>query len=121
MVLNLNADGNSSISELLVIGACIQLLTSGSEIVSAQPFNYTADEVATKLRFQQSAGTVKDSNAQTLEVCQSFDALSRMIIELIGSCSFLRSIMIGFLRIGTAARTPTLAYPHRDTVFDGYR
>lgn len=68
--LDLNAGGNSSISELLVIGACIQLLTSGSEIVAAQPFNYSTNEIATKLRFQQSAGTVKDSNARRLlEVC----------------------------------------------------
>jgi hypothetical protein len=69
----LDCHGNSSIDELWVIGACIQLLTIGSKIVSEQMFNYSANEVATKLRFYQSAGTVKGLNARKLlEVCQLF-------------------------------------------------
>ena len=69
----LDCHGKSSIDELWVIGACIQLLTIGSKIVSEKMFNYSANEVATKLRFYQSAGTVKELNAQKLlEVCQLF-------------------------------------------------
>ena len=69
----LDCHGDSSIYELWVIGACIQLLTIGSKIVSEKMFNYAANEVATKLRSQQSAGTVKELNAQKLlEVCQLF-------------------------------------------------
>jgi len=68
----LNTHGNSSTSELLVIGACIQLLTNGSGIVpTGKPFIHSANEVATKLRSQQSAGRVKESKAlELLEVCR---------------------------------------------------
>jgi hypothetical protein len=70
--LNAN-DSNSSISELRVIGACIQLLTSGSIIIrSSDEYTQSADEVVTKLKAQKSRETVKNSNAlQLLEVCQS--------------------------------------------------
>jgi len=51
-------------SQVLVIGACIQLLTNGSRIIpSATSYIQSADQVVTKLKAQQSAGTVKDSNA----------------------------------------------------------
>ncbi|KIM41204.1 hypothetical protein M413DRAFT_27603 [Hebeloma cylindrosporum] len=65
---------NSSASELLVVGACIQLLTGGSGIFNtAKPIQYSMTEVATKLRFQKSVGTVKASNAlKLLDVCQDF-------------------------------------------------
>jgi hypothetical protein len=69
-----HAHDNSSTSELLVIGACIQLLTSGSKIVTAlgKPFIHSADEVAVRLKLQRYAGRVKESNAvKLLEVCQS--------------------------------------------------
>jgi hypothetical protein len=68
----LNArDLNSSTSELLVIGACIQLLINGSYIIqTAKSYINSANEVATKLRFQKSAGTVKVSNGlKLLDVC----------------------------------------------------
>ena len=70
----LNAiDSNSSISEVRVIGACIQLLTSGSIIIrSSEEYIQSANEAVTKLKAQKSRETVKDSNAlQLLEVCQS--------------------------------------------------
>jgi hypothetical protein len=73
----LNTHSSSSTdSELLVIGACIQLLTNGSGIVpTGQPFIHSANEVATKLRSQQSAGRVKEPNAlKLLEVCRLFYA-----------------------------------------------
>jgi len=64
--------GNSWTNELLVTGACIQLLTIGSKIVSDTAF-YSGKEVLTKLRLQQSAGIVKDENVQKLlEVFQFF-------------------------------------------------
>jgi hypothetical protein len=67
----LDCHGHSSIYELWVIGACIQLLTIASKIFPEQMFNYSANEVATKLEIQQSAGTVEESNARKLlEVCQ---------------------------------------------------
>jgi hypothetical protein len=69
----IDCHGDPSLCELWVIGACIQLLTIGSKIVSEKIFNYSASEVATKLRSQQSAGTVKELNARKLlEVCQLF-------------------------------------------------
>ena len=65
-------DSNSSISEVRVIGACIQLLTSGSIIIRNSEGNtQSADEVVTKLKAQRSREAVKDSNAlQLLEVCK---------------------------------------------------
>jgi hypothetical protein len=69
----IDCHGDPSLCELWVIGACIQLLTIGSKIVSEKIFNYSASEVATKLRSQQSASTVKEFNARKLlEVCQLF-------------------------------------------------
>ena len=70
----LHAHDISSTSELLVIGACIQLLTSGSKIVpTGKPFIHSADEVAVQLKLQRYAGRVKESNAvKLLEVCQLF-------------------------------------------------
>jgi hypothetical protein len=66
-------DSNSSISEVRVIGACIQLLTSGSIIIrKSEEYIQSADEALTKLKAQKARGTMKDSNAlQLLEVCQS--------------------------------------------------
>jgi len=58
----LNAFDNSSICELLLIGAsgCIQMLTNGSYIIpTAKPFIQCANEVALKLKFQKSTGKLK--------------------------------------------------------------
>ena len=67
----LNVDHASPICQLLLIGACIQLLTNGSKIVpTGKPFIRSADEVATKLRFQRSVGRIKEPNAlRLLDVC----------------------------------------------------
>lgn len=67
-------DHNSPFSEVQVIGACIQLLINGSEIVpGGEPFIQSAEEVATKLKTQKSLGTVKNSDARrVLKVGQSF-------------------------------------------------
>lgn len=81
---DLDTRSNSSTSELLAIGACIQLLTNGSGIVpTGQPFIHSANEVATKLRSQQSAGRVKEPNAlKLLEVCRLFyDKLNSLIFS----------------------------------------
>ena len=73
--VGLNVDRKSSNSELWVIGACIQLLTIGSKIILEKMFKYSANEVATLLRLQQFAGTVKNSNApKLLEVCSVISA-----------------------------------------------
>jgi len=73
----LHTHDNSSTPELLVIGACIQLLTSGSKIVTTgKPFIHSADEVAVKLKLQRYAGRVKELNAvKLLEVCQFIYAI----------------------------------------------
>ncbi|CAA7268170.1 unnamed protein product [Cyclocybe aegerita] len=64
IVESLDASDNSSTSEVIVIGACIQLLTNGSGIIpAATSYIKSANEVAAKLKAQKSAGTVKDSNA----------------------------------------------------------
>ena len=64
--------GHSWTGELLLTGACIQLLTIGSKIVSDRMF-YSGKEVATKHRLQHSAGIVKAANARKLlDVCQLF-------------------------------------------------
>ncbi|KAF8972517.1 hypothetical protein BDZ97DRAFT_838158 [Flammula alnicola] len=53
--------------EVLVVGACIQLLTAGSSIIpAATSYIKSVDEVVSKLKAQKSAGTVKDQNAQKL-------------------------------------------------------
>ena len=64
----LHAHDNSSTSELLVIRACIQLLTSGSKIFTTlgKPFIHSADKVAVQLKLQRYAGRVKESNAVKL-------------------------------------------------------
>jgi len=62
-------------SEVLVVGACIQLLLHGSEIVTefAGSYRKKAKIVAEKLKAQRVAGTVKDLHAiQLLEVCSLF-------------------------------------------------
>ena len=78
----LNVDNNSPISQLLLIGACIQLLTNGSRIVSTgKPFIRSANEVLNKLIFQQSVGRITDLNAlKLLDVCQ---LLIRYKLELL--------------------------------------
>ncbi|KIM34616.1 hypothetical protein M413DRAFT_33156 [Hebeloma cylindrosporum] len=51
-------------SEVRVVGACIQLLTSGSIIIqSSKPYVQSANEAAAKLKARKSKGVVKDSNA----------------------------------------------------------
>ena len=69
----LNVDNNSPIGQLLLIGACMQLLINGSKIVpTGKPFIRSTNEVTTKLKSQQSVGRIKDSNAlKLLDVCQS--------------------------------------------------
>ena len=86
----LNVDNNSSIGQLLLIGACIQLLTNGSRIVpTGEPFIRSANEVATKLRFQQSVGRINDLNAlKLLDVCQ---ILMQYKLELIVAFNSLPS------------------------------
>jgi len=61
----LDAPHNSDQSEVLVVGACIQLLLHGSEIVTefAGSYRKTAKIVAKKLKAQRVAGTVKDPHA----------------------------------------------------------
>ncbi|KIM35176.1 hypothetical protein M413DRAFT_449884 [Hebeloma cylindrosporum] len=60
----LDTTSDSSTSELEVIGVCIQLLTYGSGIVpTRKTFIGWANEVARKLKSQQVAGRIKDSNA----------------------------------------------------------
>ena len=68
----LNVNFDLSIRQLLLIGACIQLLTNGSKIVPiGEPFIHSADEVATKLKSQRSAGKIKGLNAlKLLDVCR---------------------------------------------------
>lgn len=54
----------SSISEVRVIGSCIQLLINGSEIVpSGGSYFRSANAIANKLKGQKAAGTVKNPNA----------------------------------------------------------
>jgi len=68
----LDAPHNSDKSEVLVVGACIQLLLHGSVIVteSAGSYRKEAKVVAKKLKAQEVAGTVKDPHAiRVLEVC----------------------------------------------------
>ena len=68
-----NLNTNWSISEVGVIGACIQLLASGSIIIrSSEEYDIrSADDALTKLKVQKSRmNSVKDSNVpQFLEVC----------------------------------------------------
>jgi len=58
-------------SEVLVVGACIQLLMSGSTLLAEDVGTYrkTAEEVAKKLKDQKAGGVVKDPHAiKVLEV-----------------------------------------------------
>ncbi|KAF8968311.1 hypothetical protein BDZ97DRAFT_1916152 [Flammula alnicola] len=58
-------------SEVLVVGACIQLLLHGSETVTetAGTYRKPAEVIALKLKAQEVAGTVKDPHAiQVLEL-----------------------------------------------------
>ena len=103
-----------SIRQLLLIGACIQLLTNGSKIVpTGEPFIRSADEVATKLKSQRSAGRIKGLNAlKLLDVCRLLiqyklnslfnsllsctpkaDSRKKMMLIMSGSCSFRLSMM----------------------------
>jgi len=68
----LDAPHGSDKSEILVVGACIQLLLHGSEIVTefAGSYRKEAKAVVKKLKDQEVAGTVRDPHAiQLLEVC----------------------------------------------------
>ncbi|KAF9483736.1 hypothetical protein BDN70DRAFT_918142 [Pholiota conissans] len=63
----LDVNPSSPTTEVLVTGACIQLLTAGSEIIQhSTSYFKSADEVATKLKAQKTAGAVKDANALKL-------------------------------------------------------
>jgi len=70
----LDAPQNGSVhSQVLVVGACIQILLAGSKIVadSAGSYRKSPDGVATKLKAQKTAGAVKDPNGvHVLEVCE---------------------------------------------------
>jgi hypothetical protein len=69
----LDAPHGSEKSEVLVVGACIQLLLHGSEVVTKAAGSYKkqAGKVAKKLKRQKMAGTVKDPHAiHVLEVCK---------------------------------------------------
>jgi hypothetical protein len=71
----LDAPHDSDKSEVLVVGACIQLLLHGSVIVTKAAGSYQkpAKVVASKLKAHERAGTVKDPHAiQVLEVCNLF-------------------------------------------------
>jgi len=70
----LYADGNSSSTEVLVIGACIQLLTYGSGILPRATLHIqSANEVEARLKAQKSMNTVINPNAlRLLEVCKLF-------------------------------------------------
>ena len=70
---SLNVKHEWSTSEVRVIGACIQLLTSGSIIIqNSKPYIQSAMEATTKLKAQRFKRTVKDPNAlRLLEACQS--------------------------------------------------
>ncbi|KAF9475088.1 hypothetical protein BDN70DRAFT_884150 [Pholiota conissans] len=63
----LDADPLSDNAEVLIAGACIQLLTAGSKIIPLSTSYFkSADEVADKLKVQKTAGAVKDVNALKL-------------------------------------------------------
>ena len=67
----LDAWPGSNKSEVLVVGACIQLLLHGSEVVTevAGSYRRSAEAVALGLKAQKAAGTVTDPHAiQVLEV-----------------------------------------------------
>ena len=78
----LDAPHSSKESEVLVVGTCIQLLLHGSVIVTefAGSYRKKAEAVATKLKAQQVAGTVKDPHAiQVLKVCDLLQKGNRLI------------------------------------------
>ncbi|KAF9484276.1 hypothetical protein BDN70DRAFT_928522 [Pholiota conissans] len=63
----LDADPALANSEVLVTGACIQLLTAGSEIIQcSKSYFKSAKEVAAKLKAQKLAGAVKNEHALKL-------------------------------------------------------
>ncbi|KAF8973566.1 hypothetical protein BDZ97DRAFT_1751597 [Flammula alnicola] len=65
--LDARPDPSAYNSEVLVVGACIQLLTNGSGIIpAATSYIKSVDEVVLKLKAQKSAATVKDPNALKL-------------------------------------------------------
>lgn len=71
----LDARPGSDDAQALVVGACIQLLLHGSEVVTEKLGTYrkTAEKVASKLKDQKARGTVTDPHAiELLEVCDSF-------------------------------------------------
>ena len=77
----LDAPHSSDKSEILVVGACIQLLLHGSVIVTefAGSYRKEAKVVAKNLKAQGVAGTVKDSHAiQVLEVCDLLQRGSKL-------------------------------------------
>jgi hypothetical protein len=91
IVDGLDAKGRSSTSEVLVVGACIQLLTAGSASATKVYFP-SANEVATKLKAQQVAGTVRDANgAKLLEVRRdsSFILTKNLTSSLESSAGYL--------------------------------
>ncbi|KAF9524583.1 hypothetical protein CPB83DRAFT_860933 [Crepidotus variabilis] len=61
----LDAPSSSDGSEVLVVGACIQLLLNGSSFVGEKAGSYkmTPEAIADKLKKQKQAGSVKDKNA----------------------------------------------------------
>jgi hypothetical protein len=69
IVDGLDVDDRQPASEVLVISACIQLLTAGSAAYMKAYFP-SANDVATKLKAQRAAGRVKNANGAKLsEVC----------------------------------------------------
>ena len=73
----LDAPHDSDKSEVLVVGACIQLLLHGSVIVTefAGSYRKEAKVVAKKLKAQEVAGTVKDPHA--IQVLKVYDLLQK--------------------------------------------
>ncbi|KAF9470874.1 hypothetical protein BDN70DRAFT_939368 [Pholiota conissans] len=67
-ILNaLDADPSSDTAEVLIIRACIQLLTAGSDIIQhSTSYFESAEEVTDKLRAQKIAGALKDAIALKL-------------------------------------------------------
>ncbi|KAF9533700.1 hypothetical protein CPB83DRAFT_880207 [Crepidotus variabilis] len=61
---SVSVEDDPSLCQLQVVGTCIQLLTSGSEIVAKKPSSIRpVEEMATKLRAQKAAGAVTDPEA----------------------------------------------------------
>ncbi|KAF9473542.1 hypothetical protein BDN70DRAFT_925102 [Pholiota conissans] len=63
----LNARPTSPNAEVHVAGACIQLLIAGSHIIPhSTSYFKSSDDIATKLKAQRDAGTVKNENARRI-------------------------------------------------------